>query len=386
MRSIKNNLKENYVLNFNNTPEHYLSCGGRFEVLGNHTDHNHGLCLAATVDLCITSAVSKRSDMFVEVVSKGYDKFIIDLSSLEIKENELSTSQGLIRGVAKYLFDQGYKIGGFNIYMESTIFEGAGVSSSAAFELLIGHVFNKLFNEEKIPTLTLAKAGQYSENNYFGKKSGLLDQIGVAFGGISYIDFENISSPIVDPIAIDFDIRYVIINTGGSHAHLSHLYSSIPQDMYNASHKLGVNFLRETSLEVLEAKKHLLSDIEYSRSKHYFTENIRVQKAFKAIKEKDLQTFFKMINESRISSTNDLKNMMVENEYEGSPLEACDIAVKAMEGHGAIKINGGGFAGSCIAFIENSHFDNFMKVMIDKYGEDKVKEVHVRKVGPSDIK
>lgn len=367
---------------FHVEPDKMFSCGGRFEILGNHTDHNHGLCLAATCDLNITAAV-KKTEAYNTIAfhSQNYPVDVIKLDSLKVVAEEKATSKALMRGIAAYLKDKGYKVGGFIAYSESSIFVGAGVSSSAAFELLVAQIFNELYNDNQIPLIELCKAGKYAENNYFGKASGLLDQIGVAFGNIAYIDFEDIANPHVENVPFPFDdLHFVIINTGGSHAHLSHLYSAIPEDMYSAAKKAGVNFLRETSLEQIQ--KTRLSDIEYSRSLHFFNENERVKNAVKAIKEKDSVTFLRAINESRISSKECLKNMMVENNYAGSPLEACDYFMQVTGGEGAIKINGGGFAGSVIAVVPSHLLAKVIREMGDKYGQENVREVFVREKGP----
>ena len=379
-------LKQRFIEEYSQEPTDFISCGGRFEILGNHTDHNHGLCMAATCNLAISSAVSKNEDLKVRLVSNGNPSFEIDLSNLDVVKSETNTSQGLIRGVANYLKEQGFNIGGFNIYMESTIFSGAGVSSSAAFELLIAQVFNKLFNNSEIEKMILCKAGQYAENKYFGKKSGLLDQIGVAYGGIVYIDFVDINNPHVEPMIIDFeDLHYVIVNTGGSHADLSDAYSAIPNDMYNAAKKVGVNFLVETSIEKIKENQHKLSDIEYTRALHFFGECSRVAIAKKAILEKNENLFLSCINESRLSSTNYLKNMMVEDDYVGSPLEATDLIMNIIGEHGACKINGGGFAGSVICLVKDARFNQLMDEMKKRYGDQNVVEVFVRPIGPSNF-
>lgn len=380
---MKESVIKGFKKQFEFDSEKVFSCGGRFEILGNHTDHNHGLCLAATCDLCITAAVRKMpNDDNVVFASKGYPEIdVVNTTYLKPVEEEKGNSKALIRGIAEYLKTHGYKIGGFTAYSESTIFPGAGVSSSAAFELLVAQIFNDLYNDGQIPSLVLCKAGQYAENVYFGKASGLLDQIGVGYGGISYIDFANIEEPNIEHIPFNFnDLHFVIINTGGSHAHLSHLYSQIPQDMYSAARKSDVNFLRETSLEKLNVA--ILSDIEYSRSLHFFSENERVATAFEAIKNGDQETFLRMINESRESSTKNLKNMMVEDQYEGSPLEACDYFMQVTGGKGAIKINGGGFAGSVISVVPSDLLDLVLTKMKEKYGNENVKEVKVRPNGP----
>lgn len=381
---MKTKLLEQFKINFNKEPSYYISCGGRFEILGNHTDHNHGKCLAATCDLSISSALVANEDLTVRVISEGNPSFEISLDNLEIVKDEINTSKALIRGIARYLKDNGYNIGGFDIYMTSTIFSGAGVSSSAAFELLIGQIFNEVFNNNSIDKMLLCKAGQYAENLYFGKKCGLLDQIGVAYGGIVYIDFKDINNPHVEPMMIDFeDLHYVIVNTGGSHADLSDAYSAIPLNMYETAHKMGHEFLFEGSRKELEEIKHKLSDIQYTRALHFYGENERVNTAKEAILNHDEETFLRMINESRLSSTNYLKNMMVENQYEGSPLEACDLIMEIIKNNGAVKINGGGFAGSVICVVKDACFNELMKKMSEKYGVNNVKEVYVRGVGPS---
>ena len=382
----KENIKKQFKQLYSEDYDNLYSCGGRFEILGNHTDHNHGLCLAATCNLSIIAAVKKSDDLNVIFTSKGYPETdVVNLQILQPFENEKGSSKALIRGIAEYLFMRGFKVGGFKAYSESSIFPGAGVSSSAAFELLVAQIFNDLYNGGKIDKLVLCKAGQYAENKYFGKASGLLDQIGVAYGDIVSIDFKNIESPNIKHLPFVFDnLRFVIINTGGSHAHLSHLYSQIPQDMYNAAKKSGVNYLREISFEDLNKKD--LSDDEYSRSVHFYSENDRVLKAIEAINNKDEATFLKMINESRISSTKNLKNMMVDNNYRGSPLEACDYFMKITNGQGAIKINGGGFAGSVIAVVPKELLNTVLNKMSEKYGDQNVKEVKVRAFGPAKIK
>lgn len=371
-------LKREFKNLFNEEATYFIRCGGRFEILGNHTDHNHGKCIAATCDLSIYSALKKQENNNVEAYSKGYGFFNVDLSELNVKEEEKGTSQALIRGVANYLKSHGYKIGGLKMYMESEIFPGAGVSSSAAFELLIGEIFNELYNDGKIERIVLAKAGQYAENNYYGKNSGLLDQIGVAFGGMVNIDFENINSPKVNPMKMDLkDYSFILVNTGGDHTKMSHLYSQIPVDMYEVAHKLGVNFLRESSLEKLEEKKNLIDQRLFNRALHFYKENERVDKAINAIENNDVKSLIRLMNESRKSSSELLKNMMVSDHYEGSPLEACDLVDKLTNNEGGSKINGGGFAGSIVCLVPNKYHEVFMKAMTTKYGKHNVYEVNI---------
>ena len=371
---------------FSSKANQYFSCGGRFEILGNHTDHNHGLCLASACNLEIIASVAKTNQQTVYFASAGFELDEVDLTDLEPKEIEYATSKGLIRGVAAYLKEHGYQIGGFKAYSESSIFKGAGVSSSAAFELLVGHIFNELFNDGKISKLELCKAGKYAENIYFGKKSGLLDQIGVGYGGVVKIDFKDIDNPLVEQIEFPFkDLHFVLVNTGGDHSSLSDLYSSIPSDMYDAARICGHNYLVEGSLEELEEHKKEMSEMSYLRAKHFYNENERVRLAFKALQENDQESFLKQINESRESSTKLLKNMMVESHYEGSPLEACDLLLKYSDNEAAVKINGGGFAGSVIALVPSHKLEKVLEKMRDKYGQFNVQEIFVRESGPKTL-
>ena len=376
-------LVSNFKAYHQEDPDLVASCGGRFEILGNHTDHNHGLCIASACNLEIIAAVKKNNKKIIRLKSLGFPIDELDLSDLKIHEDEKGHSEALIRGIANYLVKAGYKIGGFDAYTVSTVFKGAGVSSSAAFELLVGHLFNVLFNDGKINNLLLCKAGQYAENEYFGKKSGLLDQIGVGYGGIVEIDFKDIDNPKVEKVEFPFDdLHFLVINTGGDHSALSDLYSSIPLDMYAAANEMKQRFLADASLEELENVKRELTPIQYSRALHFFEENVRVRKAIRALQTKDEKLFLDCINESRISCTEKLKNMMVGDEYKGSPLEACDLLLKATGGKGAVKINGGGFAGSVIACVPTEVLDKAISKMSKKYGEENVQEIFIRKTGP----
>ena len=386
---MKNYLKNKFEEIFSSVPEKYLSCGGRFEVLGNHTDHNHGLCIAATCNLSIYGAVKRRDDLIVNLFSEGYGMLKIDLSSLEIVKKEKGIPLSLVRGIAHYL-SKNHKYGGFDAYFKSNVPSGAGVSSSAAFELLVAQVFNELFNEEKIPLMTLCKAGQFAEREYYGKMCGLLDQIGVAYGGLVYIDFKDIDNPIVEPLRVDLkEYQFVIVNSGGSHAGLDHLYKAIPDDMFKVAHYFGEEFLRDVEeAKVIENKQDGISkygEIAYQRALHFYGENRRVKEAYEAISNNDMQTLIRLINESRESSTDLLHNMYVDK-IEGSPLEACELIMKASNNEAGVKINGGGFAGSVIALVPNKVLNNVLLAAKERYGEGNVHIVNVRNQKPSEIK
>ena len=386
---MKNYLKNKFLETYKSEPELYLSCGGRFEVLGNHTDHNHGLCIAATCSLSIFAAIRKRNDLLVNAYSEGFGGFSIDLSNLDKNEEEIGKSSALIRGIVSYLAKD-YQYGGFDIYMVSQIPGGAGVSSSAAFELLVAQTINKAFNNEQIPLMTLCKASQYAERNYYGKMCGLLDQIGVAYGGLVYIDFEDIANPVVKSLNVEMkDYSFVIVNSGGSHAGLDYLYKAIPDDMFKVARYFGKEYLRDVDEAlVLQNKQDVIdktSEIAYQRALHFYGENRRVMEACEAISNNDMQTLIRLINESRESSTDLLHNMYVDK-IEGSPLEACELIMKASNNEAGVKINGGGFAGSVIALVPNKVLNNVLLAAKEKYGEGNVHIVNVRNQIPSEIK
>lgn len=370
---MKESILNSYQQMYQKPAEGFLVSGGRFEMLGNHTDHNHGKTLASTCSLVIEGAFAKEENNIVKFFSKDNCEFEISLDNTDVIKEETGTSQCFVRGVADYLRKHGYQIGGFSAYIESSIPPGSGVSSSAAFEILIGKIFNKLYNNNKIEILALCKAGQYAENNYFGKKSGLLDQISCASMGVSYIDFKNIEQPRIEILHNTFDgYKFVIVDTGKSHAELSHLYSSITSDMWNAAKKMGHEFLRECSREELEAHKAEFTEGEYNRAVHFFNENDRVEKGLNCLKNNDFAGFFEAVNGSQVSSRTLLKNAMVNDEYDGSLAEALDISNAAMDNLGASKINGGGFGGSIICIVPISKFDKYYDIMTKRYGKEHV--------------
>ena len=387
---MKKYLEEQFLKTFQSEPDKYLSCGGRFEVLGNHTDHNHGLCIAATCSLSIYAAIKKRDDDHVRLLSEGFGYFEIDLTDLEKVETEIGQPAAIIRGIADYLFNNKYNVGGFDIYLKSEVPAGAGVSSSAAFELLVAQTFNVLFNDSKVPLMTLCKAGQFAEREYYGKMCGLLDQIGVAYGGLIYIDFKDVANPEVKPLRLNLDgYQFVIVNSGGSHAELSHLYKAIPDQMFDVANVFGKSFLRYVDYE--ELKKNKQDVIEkcgkeaYQKAKHFFEENKRVEKAYKAIEKNDVEKLIKLINESRESSTDLLENMCVDGKVKGSPLEACRLIMKASHQKAGVKINGGGFAGSVIALVPKDEFKNVVAAAKEKYGKENIHLVDVRNDTPCEL-
>lgn len=380
MKKIGNLFKEL----FSKEPYGYCVLGGRFEILGNHTDHNHGLCLSSSCDILIKSAVSKNDTQFINVHSKGYDYIQIDLNDLTINQNEYYTTKSLIKGVIYYLKNNNYKIGGFDMLCISDITPGSGVSSSAAFEVMIGKIVSCLFNQDKIPALTLAKAGQYAENKYFNKSCGLLDQISVAFNGVKFIDFKDVENPTIEELEFDLPIDFVLINPGSSHENLSKLYKSIPDAMKRVANRFQQNYLRDVDyIQFCENSDLNCDDLI---AKHFFKENKRVLKGVQAIKNNDVDALLEAIRSSNLSNRINLNNTMIDGHYEHSPQEAIDYAFSITnEKDIACKINGGGFAGTIICFIKKEKTIPFVNKMQEKYGFENVKILHSLNQGPTFI-
>lgn len=349
---------------YHKKPECYIDAGGRYEILGNHTDHNHGLCLVANASLRIRACVSKHPTK-VQIKSKGYVFFEFDVNNLELDESNPNKTMRLIQGVIFKIKDLGYKVGGFSIFMDSEIPDGSGVSSSAAVESLFGFVISHLYNNDKIDDLTIAKVGKYSENNYFGKPSGLLDQIGTSFGDFNFLDFENIDEPKIETLDFNLPVDIFLIKSSGNHANLTPLYAAIPSSMYDVAHEFNVNFLREVKVEdpIAEIEKLNIDEAKKRKAKHFFNENKVVLKGKKAIEENDLEGFFEAVRESQESSKNNLENTYVKEEYKGSPQYILDKIAPVLGNNGAARIHGGGFKGTVIVFVKKDYSDTFAEYL-----------------------
>ena len=386
----KEKVSDDFFNQFKEYPNYFFSSPGRIEVLGNHTDHNNGLVMVSAVDLDIFAAVKPRKDNQIVLNSEGYsNKIIIQIDDLEIKNNEEGKSEALIRGILYKFKELGYNIGGFSASMTSNIFKGAGLSSSAAFELLICQILNFIYNDNKIAAIELAKISQFAENKYFMKPSGLLDQTGIALGGFNFVDFKDVNNPQVENFSFSLkDYRIVLINTGGSHANLTKNYAAIREDMQ----KVAKYFKKETLREVSEKEfydnlyflKKKIGGRAILRSMHYFEENKRVKEAYEALKNNDIQTFFDKVNESGKSSYEMLQNCYIDKDTKQGIALAYNLGKKWIK-NGAIRVHGGGFKGTVIAYVHVDEQIDFIEKMKNIFGERHVTKVNLRPLGASMI-
>lgn len=362
---------------------------GRLEIIGNHTDHNHGLCLVAGSSLGITACVAGNDIGVAKVASEGFPSYEVHLDDLSKKSSEEGTSLSLTKGVLFALKRMGYKIGGFFAAMSSDIPSGSGVSSSACFEAMIAEIISSLYNDGKIPPSEMAFACQYAEVTYFGKPCGLLDQIGACYGGVDYLDFKDPTEPIVEPLKFDLPLSLVLVNPGSSHDGLTSYYASIPADMKEVAGKLfGKKVLRDVDPEEFHQKIGQpsvgVSERAKLRALHFFDENRRVLDAREALLRSDMASFLNAIRLSGESSRTLLQNTMVPGQYRESPQEAIDVAKKYI-GDGAVRVMGGGFAGSILCFVLKSQTPSFLAGMRSVYGEKAVIEESITFGGPRKI-
>lgn len=368
----------------------FVSSSGRIEICGNHTDHNHGMALASAIDLDTVSAVKKVDGNIITVDSEGYEPFSVDITDLEKREDEEGTSIALVKGICKYLVDSGYKIGAFQAYTQSRVFKGAGVSSSASFELLIAKTISALFNDDKISPEVLVQCSHYAENVYFGKPCGLLDQTAIGMGGISYIDFNDPTNPVVETIPAQFEnLSIVLVNTGGDHSDLTGAYADVKGEMQSIAKYFSKDYLRDVErkefLDSLPALCEKFSGRAVMRAEHFFKENERVQTAKRALSQKDFDLFYDMVNKSGDSSYKLLQNCYVEGDRtQRIPLALC--IADNLEGVYAKRVHGGGFAGTVILFVQSDKEEYICQSMAKVFGEQNVFALGIRNCGPIAIK
>ena len=369
------------------------SAPGRSEVGGNHTDHQHGEVLAASVNLDAIAVVRKTEHNRIQLLSKGYPMITVELSDLEAKKQEEGTSAGLIRGMAHGLAKNGHTIGGFQAYVTSDVLNGAGLSSSAAFEVLVGTILSGLYNGMGISPVEIAQVAQFSENVFFGKPCGLMDQMASSVGGLIHIDFKDTKHPVVEQVDVDFaayDHSLCITDTKGSHADLTDDYAAVPAEMKQVAAYLGKEVLREVDEKEFYAKipelREKFGDRPVLRAIHFFKENDRVERQVEALKQGNFAEFLKLIKESGDSSFKYLQNVYtckdVQNQAVSMGLAVSD---SILPGHGVSRVHGGGFAGTIQAFVKNDFVDEYRGTLDAVFGAGSCHVLKVRPIGGAKV-
>lgn len=385
-----NKLHLMYNSHFTNQDIYFFSVPGRTEIGGNHTDHNLGRVIAASINLDSIAAVSKNNSHKINFYSDGYDEpFVISIDKLE-KEEE-GTTNSLLKGIAFRFKELGYNIGGFDAVMSSDVLPGSGLSSSASVEVLIGSIFNSLFNNGKIRNEELASIGQYSENNYFGKPCGLMDQMACAVGSIIAIDFKDAQQPIVEKINFDLEsqeYKLLIVDTGGNHTDLTEDYASIPEEMKLVAGVFNKKVCRELDFDILYNNlgeiRSKVSDRAALRAFHFIEENQRVLKISEALHKNNFTEFLTHIKDSGNSSFKWLQNI-----YSAKSITEQGIALALAlsekfisdRGEGACRVHGGGFAGTIQVFLPNRDVARYVKYMEAVFGISSVKVLDIRTHG-----
>ncbi|MBR5438761.1 MAG: galactokinase [Clostridia bacterium] len=382
-------LKRAFFEGENKEAEFLFSSSGRAEILGNHTDHNNGLVMVASITCDILSAVNKSEENVVKIYSNEYSPVIVNLNDLGVNKSEFGTSNSLVRGIAKAFLERGYKIGGFTAYTTSNIFKGAGVSSSAAFEVLVCEIFNSLYNNGSMNEIERAQISQYAENVYFNKPCGLLDQCGISIGSLVKLDFGCGKCPTYEKVNFIKGYSIVITNTGGDHANLTEHYALIRKDMEAIANYFGKKVLRDVDyndfVKKLPSLKNHFNGRAIMRAMHFYKENERVITAFNSLKNGDVKAFLNAVNESGASSMRMLQNCYVP----GDDMQPVALAIETSRliiKNGAVRVHGGGFAGSILAIVKDDEVDEYANTLKNMFGDSSVFKASIREVGTTIIK
>lgn len=370
-----------------------LSAPGRTEVCGNHTDHNNGKVLAASINLDAIAVAAKRDDLIINEKSEGHELNEVDISDLRANPEKYGKSSSMIKGVSAGLKERGYRIGGFDACTSSDVMGGSGLSSSAAFEVLIGTIISHLYNDGGIDPVTVAKVAQYSENVYFGKPSGLLDQMASSVGTFVTIDFESTSEPVIKKVDFDFaksGYSLCIVDTHGDHSDLTDDYAAVRGEMEDVARALGKNVLREVEYEDFTQSLPMLTkkvnDRAILRAFHFFNENKRVEAAVESLENNDFEAFKEIITDSGFSSFLYNQNVFSpKNPTEQKLSLALCISEQLLKGKGAWRVHGGGFAGTIQAFVPNDMLDKYKSVIDGVFGEGSCHVLIIRPVGGAEV-
>ena len=370
--------------------KHYrFSAPGRTEIGGNHTDHQHGCVLAAAVNLETLADVSLNESNTIWVQSEGYPAFGVDLTDLSVHEEEKNTTAALVRGVAAAFAQRGAKLRGFDMAVTSTVLPGSGLSSSAAFEVLVGTILNELFFDRKLSAIEIAQIGQYAENVYFGKPCGLMDQMASSVGGMVYIDFADSEHPIVEKIDFDFQkagYDLCIIDSGADHADLTDEYAAITRELKELCAFFGKDYLRQIPetdfMMALPKLRETVSDRAILRAMHVYRENERVVAQCDALKTNDINSFLRLVTESGHSSWMYMQNINPAGAVQKQPVAfALALCDSLLRGKGAYRVHGGGFAGTVQAFVPHHMLDGFKEAVEAGLGKGSCHVLNVRPYG-----
>lgn len=381
-------LAARFTAYFAKAPQCFFSAPGRTELGGNHTDHQHGLVLAAAVDLDVRAAVAANDLNSIRVFSEGYPLCTVTLPAGAPLPGEYGSSTALIRGVAARFAQLGKKVCGFDAYVASDVHPGSGLSSSAAFEVLMGVILNHL-GDCGLTAPEIAEIGQYAENVYFGKPCGLMDQMTSAVGGVISIDFADPKQPRVTPIAFDLDAHgyaLCIVNTGADHVDLTNAYVAIPAELREISHYFGKEYLRDVAeadfFRSLQTLRKQCGDRAVLRAIHVFEENRRVLRQIAALERNDLTHFLAQVDASGRSSWTYLQNVIPEGQNRCQELAlALALAQRLLDGHGACRVHGGGFAGTIQAFVPLTRLSDFSAGMEAVFGKGCCRKLSIRPIG-----
>ncbi len=365
-----------------------FSAPGRSEIAGNHTDHQHGRVLAASTSLDIVAAVSPVAENGITIKSAGFAPFRVDLSCLTPVPEEKGCSASLVRGVASALLKRGYRVGGFCATLQSNVPRGSGLSSSAAFSVLVGAILSGLYNEGRVQPSELAAAGQIAENEFFGKPSGLLDQLASATGGFAALDFADPARPLVTRIPLDvgaLGYGLVIVNPGGSHAGLTDEYAAIPAEMHTVAAYFGKQYLREVEqgafYDALPKLRACCTDRAILRAMHFFDEDARVADMISALQAGDMRRFAFHMRASGESSFMLLQNVCPTAAKERSLALALALTARILDESCAWRVHGGGFAGTILALMPDARQADYCAEMARVFGKDCCYPLRIRPCG-----
>ncbi|MBR3081854.1 MAG: galactokinase [Clostridiales bacterium] len=370
-------------------PQAVFSAPGRTEIGGNHTDHQHGEVLAASINKDAIAVVAQCDDDQVNILAEGFGLTSIDLNDLALRDSEKGSTPALIRGVLAGLKNEGFKLGGFNAYITSDVLIGAGLSSSAAFETLIGTIVSGMFNDMKIDPVSIAKIGQFAENTYFGKPCGLMDQMACSVGNLVHIDFKDPSDPVVEKVDFDFTkTGYVlcITNTGGSHADLTDEYAAVPSEMKKVASLLGHDVLRPVTFDDIinniDKLREEAGDRAVLRAIHFVNETARAKDEASALKNNDLRTFLDLVRASGDSSFKYLQNVYTNKDVTVQNVSiALSVSDTILSPDEAARVHGGGFAGTIQAFVKKENASDYQKYMDKVFGDGACEILAIRKYG-----